>query len=84
MTKITTFSPNTPDGEVRDMTAEEQAQYDKDAKVMEEEVKALKDAETKKKDNAKKGNDKLLALGLTQDEVTAMTGYKLPIENIPN
>ena len=39
MTKITTFSPNTPDGEVRDMTAEEQAQYDKDAKVMEEEVK---------------------------------------------
>lgn len=84
MTKITTFSPNTPDGEVRDMTAEEQAQYDKDAKVMEEEVKAFKDAETKKKDDAKKGNDKLLALGLTQDEVTAMTGYKLPIEDIPN
>ena len=84
MTKITTFSPNTPDGEVRDMTAEEQAQYDKDAKVMEEEVEAFKNAETKKKADAKTGNDKLLALGLTQDEVTAMTGYKLPIEDIPN
>ena len=84
MTKIKTFSPENPDGIERDMTAEEQAQYDKDAKVMEEEVKAFKDAETKKKADAKTGNDKLLALGLTQDEVTAMTGYKLPIEDIPN
>ena len=83
MTKIKTFSPENPDG-IEDMTAEEQAQYDKDAKVMEEEVKAFKDAETKKKADAKTGNDKLLALGLTQDEVTAMTGYKLPIEDIPN
>tara|TARA_A100001035_G_scaffold232972_1_gene195528 strand:+ start:238 stop:492 length:255 start_codon:yes stop_codon:yes gene_type:complete len=84
MTKIKTFSPENPDGIERDMTAEEQAQYDKDVKVMEEEVKAFKDAETKKKADAKTGNDKLLALGLTQDEVTAMTGYKLPIEDIPN
>ena len=29
---------------------------------------------------AKAGNDKLLALGLTQDEVTAMTGYRVPSE----
>ena len=84
MTKIKTFSPENPDGIERDMTAEEQAQYDKDAKAMEEEIKAFKDAETKKKADAKSGNDKLLALGLTQDEVTAMTGYKLPIEDIPN
>ncbi len=84
MTKIITFNPNTPDGEVRDMTAEEQSQYDKDAKVMEEEVEAFKNAETKKKADAQSGNDKLLALGLTQDEVTAMTGYKIPVENVSN
>ena len=84
MTKITTFSPNTPNGDVRDMTAEEQAQYDKDAKAMEEEVEAFKNAETKKKADAQAGNDKLLALGLTQDEVTAMTGYKIPVENVSN
>jgi len=29
---------------------------------------------------AKSGNDKLLALGLSQDEVTAMTGYRVPSE----
>jgi len=29
---------------------------------------------------AKAGNDKLLALGLSQDEVTAMTGYRVPSE----
>mgnify|MGYP006235909691 CR=1 FL=1 len=84
MTKITTFSPNTPNGEVRDMTAEEQAQYDKDAKGMEEEVEAFNNAETKKKADAQAGNDKLLALGLTQDEVTAMTGYKIPVEEVSN
>lgn len=33
-------------------------------------------AETKKTTDAANGNQKLLDLGLTQDEVTAMTGYK--------
>ena len=31
--------------------------------------------------DAKAGNDKLINLGLTQNEVTAMTGYTPPIED---
>ena len=31
--------------------------------------------------DAKVGNDKLINLGLTQNEVTAMTGYTPPIED---
>ena len=33
----------------------------------------------KKETDAKAGNDKLVALGLTQDQVTAMTGYTPPV-----
>ena len=44
MTKITTFSPNTPDGEVRDMTAEEETQRQADIAKFQEEQKAHKQA----------------------------------------
>lgn len=40
------------------------------------EITKLKNINTKKINDAKKGNDKLLSLGLTQDEATALTGYK--------
>jgi len=36
--------------------------------------------EDKRKADAKAGNDKLIELGLTQDQVTAMTGYVPPTE----
>ena len=40
----------------------------------------VKENAQKEKDaNAKTGNDKLLALGLSQAEVTAMTGYSIPV-----
>ena len=31
-------------------------------------------------DDCKSANDKLLALGLTQDEITALIGYSIPEE----
>ena len=43
--------------------------------------KAIHDTANQQKEvDAKKGNDKLVALGLTQKEVTAMTNYKPPAE----
>ena len=39
-------------------------------------LKAVKDAKDKKEVDAASGNTKLLNLGLTQDEATALTGYK--------
>jgi len=39
-------------------------------------IAASATAKTAKENDAKNGNQKLLDLGLTQDEVTAMTGYK--------
>tara|TARA_B110000858_G_C17651991_1_gene403136 strand:+ start:588 stop:869 length:282 start_codon:yes stop_codon:yes gene_type:complete len=50
------------------------SQADAEAKMLE-----MQTAETNKiakaKADAKAGNDKLVALGLSQDQVTAMTGY---------
>ena len=43
-------------------------------------VEAQQTALAKNKTDAKEGNDKLIALGLTQDQVTAMTGYTPPSE----
>ena len=41
---------------------------------------AKENAQKEKDANAKSGNDKLLALGLSQAEVTAMTGYTPSVE----
>lgn len=67
-------------GELVDMTAEEIAQAEIDtandnAKRQEEET-----AKAQKEQDALEGNNKLLELGLTQAQITAMTGYK-PKEN---
>ena len=73
------ISPENPEGILVDLTAEE---------ISEQETNATKDAtrvaneataKTKKDADAKAGNDKLIALGLSQDEVTAMTGYTIPV-----
>lgn len=71
----------TPDGvEEKDMTAEEIAAKEAlDA----EDKKVYDDLEKKKAQqevDAKEGNDKLIELGLTQAQVTAMTGYTPPNE----
>ena len=67
-------------GVIRDMTAEEEAQLVKDNEESLIMKTAYETAKTKKDTDAKAGNDKLVALGLTQDQVTAMTGYTPPSE----
>ena len=63
-----------------DLTAEEIAQVEKDKiesiaiRQAEQKAKAQKEAD------ALAGNNKLLELGLTQAQVTAMTGYTPPAE----
>jgi hypothetical protein len=67
-------------GVVRELTQEEvnarQAQAQKDMA----QINAIKEAEAtakaQKEADALAGNNKLLELGLTQAQVTAMTGYK--------
>jgi len=71
----------TPNGiEEVDMTAEEVSQRETDianATAKEQAIEAAKQAEATNKAN---GNQKLLDLGLTQAEATALTGYTPPVE----
>ena len=71
----------TPNGiEEVDMTAEEVSQRETDianATAKEQAIEAAKQAEAINKAN---GNQKLLDLGLTQAEATALTGYTPPSE----
>jgi|TARA_R100000388_G_scaffold44013_1_gene33609 hypothetical protein len=80
MSKTIIFTLENPTGVERDLTSEEQVQLDADiAKAKEE--KTLENERVAKKDaDAKAGNNKLIELGLTQDQVTAMTGYVPPSE----
>ena len=74
------INPENPNGVLVDLTAEEIAQRETDianaeiARQTEETAKAQKEAD------ALAGNNKLLDLGLTQAQVTAMTGYTPPAE----
>ena len=67
----------TPSGKViEDLTTDEVNAINADRTKSATRLKALKDAADKKKVDAASGNTKLLNLGLTQDEATALTGYK--------
>ena len=55
-------------------TAEETARAS-EATALEAAAATAATARAKAQTDAKSGNDKLVALGLTQDEVTALTGY---------
>jgi hypothetical protein len=74
------INPENPNGVLVDLTAEEIAQRETDianaeiARQTEETAKAQKEAD------ALAGNNKLLELGLTQAEATALTGYTPPTE----
>jgi len=69
-----------PNGVLVDLTAEEIAQHEQD-KITAEQIKqseeTAKQAEATNKAN---GNQKLLDLGLSQAEATALTGYTPPSE----
>ena len=67
-------------GKTIEMTAEEVSALEKDRENLNAEIKVLKDAAVKKVADQKTGNKKLLDLGLTQDEATALTGYAPPVE----
>jgi len=73
------ISPENPKGILVDLTAEE---------ISEQETNATKDAtrvaneataKTEKENAQASGNKKLLDLGLTQAEATALTGYSIPV-----
>ena len=69
-------------GKIIKMTAEEISALEADRIKVTAEMKVYKDAEIKKISDKKTGNKKLLDLGLTQDEATALTGYAPPVEEV--
>ena len=69
MTKKVIIGPGENNCEYIDMTADEIAE-------IETRNTAIEDAKAAVKADAVSGNQKLLDLGLTQAEVSAMTGYK--------
>ena len=80
MTKQLISNAENPNGILVDLTAEEEAQRETDiANAETEKAQAIADKEAKA-NNQSSGNQKLLDLGLTQAEATALTGYKPPVE----
>lgn len=62
------------------LTAEEIAKKEQDAIQTQADIQAYETAKAQKEADALAGNNKLLELGLTQAQVTAMTGYTPPTE----
>tara|TARA_R100000231_G_scaffold4134_1_gene7084 strand:+ start:664 stop:897 length:234 start_codon:yes stop_codon:yes gene_type:complete len=67
-------------GVLMDMTDTEISELEADRMKVNAELKVILDAEEKKVADKKSGNKKLLDLGLTQDEATALTGYAPLVE----
>ena len=61
--------------EIRDMTNAEVSQFNSDTTANNSKVTAEKNEATAKANAKASGNTKLLDLGLTQAEATALTGY---------
>ena len=72
------INPENPNGLYIDMTAEEIAIHEQSMANSEAERQAEEQAKAQKEADALAGNNKLLELGLTQAQVTAMTGYTPP------
>ena len=67
------------DGVLMDMTAEEIAQKETEKQEAITEQQAIETAKQADATNKANGNQKLLDLGLTQAEATALTGYTPPV-----
>lgn len=80
MTHKLIFNPQNPNGILVEMTAEELAQREKDIADETARQQAYETAKTQKEADALVGNNKLLALGLSQAEATALTGYTPPTQ----
>jgi arsenate reductase-like glutaredoxin family protein len=73
------YNKENPNGVLVDLTAEELANNETAKKEAEQKNLAEQQAKTQKEADALAGNNKLLELGLTQAQVTAMTGYTPPV-----
>ena len=73
---------NIKTGEIQevDLTAEEISQKETDEANATAELQAIETAKQAKETAKASGNQKLLDLGLTQAEATALTGYTPPSE----
>jgi hypothetical protein len=71
-------NPENPNGVLVDLTAEEIAKVQSDATAYETLKQTEANEKAQKEADALAGNNKLLELGLTQAQVTAMTGYTPP------
>ena len=79
MTKRLEITPENPEGILVNLTAEEIAQKEIDVANFETEQQAIQTAKQTDATNKANGNQKLLDLGLTQAEATALTGYTPPV-----
>ena len=73
------YNPENPTGIEMDLTAEEISQKEKDSQNAIAEQQAIETAKEADATNKANGNQKLLDLGLTQAEATALTGYTPPV-----
>jgi hypothetical protein len=73
-------SPENPNGILVDMTAEEISQRETDIANEQATIQAEETAKEAKATAQASGNQKLLDLGLSQAEATALTGYTPPTE----
>jgi hypothetical protein len=62
-----------------DVSSEEIAEFEKNKTELEAKQAEEQQAKAQKEADALAGNNKLLELGLTQAQVTAMTGYTPPV-----
>jgi len=73
------YNTENPNGILVDMTAEELAQKETDKQNFEAKRQAEETAKQADATNKASGNQKLLDLGLSQAEATALTGYTPPV-----
>jgi len=74
------ITPENPNGVLVDMTAEEIAERQTEETNWETKKQEIETAKQAKENAKVSGNQKLLDLGLTQAEATALTGYTPPTE----
>jgi hypothetical protein len=79
MTTKIIYNPENPNGLVVEMTTEEIAEMEQMELNNQAKRQAQKEIQAQKEADALAGNNKLLELGLTQAQVTAMTGYTPPV-----
>ena len=73
------FTPENSNGIEVNLTAEEISQRETDEANLQSKLQEIETAKQADATNKANGNQKLLDLGLTQAEATALTGYTPPV-----